>query len=1226
MSRQKVPDDKRQRTAQACDYCKRRKQKCNGAKPCSTCLKKAVSCTYSPGVVVGPGTGSGGFGASTSRRHSSNDALDEAYSSASPPKRRHIETSTSMSPDMQRLHEQQRINYHSHSNSAGSNFNSTHRNAASSSPQSQPKAEVDPKSRFKLGPMAPVVPPSAAPRTWSSRKKAMSIELEPTFLQTAVPLQAPGSSHNFTPTTLDSARLSTGVIAEPRTRASSVSGPDEEAVMFHTSRMLQDQKGRLLYVGDSATLSFLHLFRTMVEKITGESSFTNDPSRGNIYENAVSLPPSIPLPCMLPNRTTADVLIESYFVNTNSLILIFDRREFEAEVLCCYADPLRADNRILCLLNLVMAIGLILSTPEPGTLEYAIVRPLRDQAYDQAEIFFRSAKCLANPLDNIEESDFWSVQALSLITVYMLAASRRNAAYTYHGMAVRSAIAVGLHRSEAMVKLPQDEIELRCNIWKSLYVLDRFIAAALGRPTAISDNDCTDHALKDSVMPPQIAPIETMGQSSSSTSYHNGSSTTGSGTGAGGVGTDNNTGFDTVVRSCRIIGVILRKMYARRRVSSRVTFDIAKQCRVWQGEIGDSLRWKRAVQSADAVAAGLPPLLTRAQNIAILHVNLMYCYGVILLTRPFFLFLVQIDRRNQAHRREFGRFFQDISKHGSIKVSKNVFNDKSTGAKSVVTSISRITGVSGNEIRGRYSPPMRARSEKFAENCIVASYHTIAMIHQARTRKYLPKQDPLIIHFLFTAVLLILCNEFTAMYHSTEYRVYLEQGLELMTYFAEIDAQARRLIVILHALSEVVDKSTGFTPKTAPSGPSANSATDSTSPSSDVPIRVFRSELPESFIPGVTDPIDMFFPHEIFGGLPGPFVHRSVPGGQGPGGFPGSNNSHASHDSYTPAEMTAPPGSAPGQTPLLSHLGDLRFPSRQSVHDPPHPGLPSPMHHASTMGMTTTSAPDTSAFHSGANNAQNQNQPVLPPPYAMSGVDFPPQGPFLPQPQSTQEQFHSYQQQHLSLNGMPGNSGLGPDVSGAMADDILSGEYEGTDSMETDGEGFDFEILWDWPSHLDQPGSVHVDTEHDASAGLDSMHLGFSGMGGGGMVPMMSSVSPQGGKSSAATAYDGLGDVGREGSGPGSGARAGTETGTGPGPGSGTGPGPGPGPGTGDMTMKQGPGSAQAISVPLPPMYQPYGMVALPGGVGDTGLDMSGSNVHGMLPLNVPLYATAELG
>ncbi|KAI9812163.1 MAG: hypothetical protein M1827_004829 [Pycnora praestabilis] len=46
MTRPKVDPDKRQRTAQACDSCKRRKQKCNGLCPCNTCKKRNLSCSY----------------------------------------------------------------------------------------------------------------------------------------------------------------------------------------------------------------------------------------------------------------------------------------------------------------------------------------------------------------------------------------------------------------------------------------------------------------------------------------------------------------------------------------------------------------------------------------------------------------------------------------------------------------------------------------------------------------------------------------------------------------------------------------------------------------------------------------------------------------------------------------------------------------------------------------------------------------------------------------------------------------------------------------------------------------------------------------------------------------------------------------------------------------------------------------------------------------------------
>ncbi|KAI0887367.1 uncharacterized protein GGS22DRAFT_108276 [Annulohypoxylon maeteangense] len=70
MTRPKVDPDKRQRTAQACDSCKRRKQKCNGLKPCSTCLKRSLDCLYTPTSLE---TGSQEpLGSPTKRRHIDN--------------------------------------------------------------------------------------------------------------------------------------------------------------------------------------------------------------------------------------------------------------------------------------------------------------------------------------------------------------------------------------------------------------------------------------------------------------------------------------------------------------------------------------------------------------------------------------------------------------------------------------------------------------------------------------------------------------------------------------------------------------------------------------------------------------------------------------------------------------------------------------------------------------------------------------------------------------------------------------------------------------------------------------------------------------------------------------------------------------------------------------------------------------------------------------------------
>lgn len=74
-----------------------------------------------------------------------------------------------------------------------------------------------------------------------------------------------------------------------------------------------------------------------------------------------------------------------------------------------------------------------MATPVPGSEEDTIIQKLQDGQTDRAELFFKSAKCLGDPTSGFEDADFWSVQALLLMAVYMLTKTKRNAAYAYHG-------------------------------------------------------------------------------------------------------------------------------------------------------------------------------------------------------------------------------------------------------------------------------------------------------------------------------------------------------------------------------------------------------------------------------------------------------------------------------------------------------------------------------------------------------------------------------------------------------------------------------------------------------------------------------------------------------------------------------------------------------------------------------------------------------------------------
>lgn len=202
-------------------------------------------------------------------------------------------------------------------------------------------------------------------------------------------------------------------------------------------------------------------------------------------------------------------------------------------------------------------------------------------------------------------------------------------------MACRSGFALGLHREETLSIFDDEEQALRRNVWRSVFVLDCFLAASMGRPTAISEDDCSGDSL---------AAKSTPSSSASSSSFYTAISSHASA-----------LGLDASVRSCRVISTILKRVYSKRKISTKLAQEIADECGLWPDMLDMSLR------SRQMTIGGIIP----SQGIAILHVNLLYCHTIILLTRPFFLFLlnkVQTERMSGVQRpRRIGNLIEKFS-------------------------------------------------------------------------------------------------------------------------------------------------------------------------------------------------------------------------------------------------------------------------------------------------------------------------------------------------------------------------------------------------------------------------------------------------------------------------------------------------------------------------------------------------------------------------------------
>ncbi|KAK7531539.1 fungal-specific transcription factor domain-containing protein [Phyllosticta citribraziliensis] len=672
MTRPKVPPEQRQRTAQACEVCKRRKQKCNGLLPCNTCERRKFTCSYS-------------------------DRDDESPTAA--PAAKKVQTEPGLAKGSRRT------------------------NGASESLRAVPDSQNSPNLQTVLSEPSPdhLRRDSIAQANQIQTPYPTSSSLDPRLESDVTASEAAAKSlQSF------SARIDDF----PRLRgASSTDSHEEEAVIYSQARMLQDPTGRLLYIGDSATLSFLQLLRMMVENVVGPSAFTVDPRRHKITETPFSLPPNSRHTHLLPDKRAAYILVDSYFVNTHGFLQIFDRSAFTASLERCYSDPLITEPSWLCLLNMVFAIGLMLATPRRGTADFAIIEKLHKEHADLSEVFYLNAKSLNDPLYGFEDADFWSVQALALMSFYMLVKSRRNTAFALLGMAVRSAYALGLHREETMVIFGYEEQTARRNLWRSLFVLDRFLSLGLGRPTAISEDDCSGDTLK----PSQPDDPDAFGfDSALGTSISHGKT--------------NGTALEAAVRSCSVIGRILKEVYQKRRISTRLAQEIADVCKQWPRALSPQLHWRQAATA------------TPLQGIAILHVNLLYCHSIIVLTRPFFLYIMN----------------SEVQRNGTLSTQPL-------------------------PSRQRYT-----RMEKFSEACVIASTHTIILVQNAYEAGYLPRRNPAVIYFLLPAALILLANEFASLYTNGATDQCVANAINVLSYCAEGDVQAARHIEIIKAFRDVI--------------------------------------------------------------------------------------------------------------------------------------------------------------------------------------------------------------------------------------------------------------------------------------------------------------------------------------------------------------------------------------------------------------------------------------
>ncbi|GLI80498.1 hypothetical protein PoHVEF18_008853 [Penicillium ochrochloron] len=350
------------------------------------------------------------------------------------------------------------------------------------------------------------------------------------------------------------------------------------------ARLLRDGQGKFMYIGDSASLSFLQSVRRVVSTSIGRCEFTEDNSRHSMLEAFQSNPSTQPGPLIPPpSNEEAQRLAQQFVLATSPLLDLFDLEEFHPRLANWVGNPSGDEDTVSSIFYLVLAIGAQVS----------------DINQTLAEQYFSSGRQLAFSAFQ-ETPSIHTIQSYILVSMYMLGACRRNGAFMNLGVALRAAYAVGIHRKDANALFCGRERRARERVWKSLRMMDLFLSASLGRPPATSDYDydIRDDTLVSGDHQRNLTPDQQLSVA--------------------------------VISLCRIFERILTDVYMKQVISINVAEAISNQHRAWVRTLPTVLRMQTERLDNKSME----------ESLAAAHVFGSYYWSIILLTRPFLVYRV----------------------------------------------------------------------------------------------------------------------------------------------------------------------------------------------------------------------------------------------------------------------------------------------------------------------------------------------------------------------------------------------------------------------------------------------------------------------------------------------------------------------------------------------------------------------------------------------------------
>ncbi|KAG2734734.1 hypothetical protein G9P44_002740 [Scheffersomyces stipitis] len=447
----KLPPEKRQKVSTACDSCKKRKFKCTGEKPCSVCVKKGVSCTY---TII------------DKRSLKSERMAKLRKQQENPDSESNYTTSTSSSTGR------------SQATSVGSSVHSMSTSSPDSVSSTPPSSAASSISLHSHGSLTSGMKEDSPP----SGESASVIKEEHSPMSVNSPLSTNGNTYipkslqpllSF-PLNDDKDQNESGASAR-----NGISNQNGKCVI-----LLNDATGTFRYMGETSPLSLLYETRNVFIQYVGRTPFTTNLQKCPVVDKPYFVPRDY-VNSKLPPRHEADMYVEIFKRNINDSYFVLEMDSFHHDFVdAVYAAEGNVDEDNIVstmIVYFVLALG-------------ALYHDYNADAYasPESEAFLKTGLNLLK--DTVQDSELWVVQVHYLIFFYYQATIRKSTGWIHLNLAIKYAQSLGLHRNFVNEQYPYnpEEIQYRKKLFRSLYISDRIASIFIGRPLTINDYDWDD--------------------------------------------------------------------------------------------------------------------------------------------------------------------------------------------------------------------------------------------------------------------------------------------------------------------------------------------------------------------------------------------------------------------------------------------------------------------------------------------------------------------------------------------------------------------------------------------------------------------------------------------------------------------------------------------------------------------------------------------------------------